>query len=82
VRKPGWGVVYRLFFWTSIPALVSLVEFIIYLMKSPEDIETAYPDTLGVGTLIGILVGVVVVFVAALAFVVLLIGKSQGWETG
>ena len=55
---------------------MSLVEFIIYLMKSPEDLETAYPDTLGVGTLIGILVGVIVVFVAALAFVVLLIGKS------
>jgi len=45
-------------------------------MKSPEDLETAHPDTLGVGTLIGILVGVIVVFVAALAFVVLLIGKS------
>ena len=31
--KIGWGVVYLLFCWTGIPAIVALVEGIIYLFS-------------------------------------------------
>lgn len=38
----GLGVLYLLFFWTLIPAIVSLVEFIIYLTTSDEDFAKKY----------------------------------------
>ena len=31
--KIGWGVVYLLFCWTGVPAIVALVEGIIYLFS-------------------------------------------------
>lgn len=32
--RPGWGILYFLFCWTFIPALVALVELIIYITMS------------------------------------------------
>ena len=40
----GWGVVYLLFCWTFIPALVSFVEGIIYLVMSEEDFASKYSN--------------------------------------
>ena len=40
--KYGQGVLYLLFCWTAIPALVALVEFFIYLFTSSERLEEKY----------------------------------------
>lgn len=32
--RPGWGVLYLLFFWTLVPALVAFVEMVIYIIMS------------------------------------------------
>ena len=38
----GWGIVYLIFFWTFIPALVGLIEGIIYLAMSDEAFAAKY----------------------------------------
>ena len=38
----GWGIVYLLFCWTFIPAIVGLIEGILYLTASDEDFERKY----------------------------------------
>lgn len=35
----GFGFLYLIFFWTFIPALVALVEFIIYILETDESFE-------------------------------------------
>ena len=35
----GWGIVYIVCFWTYIPAIVALVEFIRYLVLSQEEFD-------------------------------------------
>lgn len=40
--KPVMGVVYILFCWTGIPALVGLIEGIIYLCKTDEEFTKEY----------------------------------------
>jgi TM2 domain-containing membrane protein YozV len=35
----GWGIIYLLFVWTFIPALISLVEFIRYLILSDSEFQ-------------------------------------------
>ncbi len=42
LRKYLQGVIYLLFFWTAIPSLIALVEFIIYCFKSEADLQQAY----------------------------------------
>lgn len=42
LRKYLLGVIYLLFFWTGIPALIAIVEFIIYCFKSEADLQQAY----------------------------------------
>lgn len=37
-----WGIVYVLFCWTAIPALIGLIEGIIYLFTSDEDFKRKY----------------------------------------
>ena len=37
-----WGIIYLLFFWTLIPSLISLIEYIIFLFKSSDKIEENY----------------------------------------
>lgn len=38
----GWGIVYLLFCWTYIPAIVGLIEGIIYLVSSDEKFHNKY----------------------------------------
>ena len=38
----GWGIVYLIFCWTFIPALVAFIEFIIYLCTSDKDFARKY----------------------------------------
>lgn len=40
--RPGMGVLYLIFFWTLIPALVSFVEAIVLFMMSDEDFNARY----------------------------------------
>src|SRR5579859_4086821 len=38
----GWGIIYLLFCWTFIPAVVAAIEGFIYLTQSDEDFARAY----------------------------------------
>lgn len=40
--KVGQGLLYLIFCWTFIPALIAFVEFIIYLCSSDEDFARKY----------------------------------------
>ena len=40
--KVGWGILYLLFCWTFIPAIVGFIEGIIYLTMSDEDFAAKY----------------------------------------
>lgn len=40
--KVGQGLLYLLFFWTFIPGIIALVEFIIYLTQSDEEFQRQY----------------------------------------
>ena len=42
LRKYLQGVIYLVLFWTGIPAIIALVEFIIYCFKSEADLQQAY----------------------------------------
>lgn len=35
----GWGIIYIVFCWTYVPALIALIEGIRYLVLTPEDFE-------------------------------------------
>lgn len=37
LRRPVWGIIYLLFFWTYIPAIVGFIEGIIYLLSNEEN---------------------------------------------
>ncbi|MDR0762239.1 MAG: NINE protein [Campylobacteraceae bacterium] len=43
--KTGQGILYLIFFWTLIPALIAFVEFIIYLIMSDEEFNAKYNNT-------------------------------------
>lgn len=40
--RTGWGLIYLLFFWTGIPAMVGFVEGIVYLLKTDEAFAEKY----------------------------------------
>ena len=40
--KPGTGLIYLLLFWTGIPAVIGVIEGIIYLLSSEEDFQRKY----------------------------------------
>ncbi len=40
--RAGWGVVYLLFCWTFIPAVIALIELIIYITMSDADFARKY----------------------------------------
>jgi len=42
LRKYLQGVIYLVLFWTGIPAVIALVEFIIYAFKSEADLQASY----------------------------------------
>ncbi|WP_142828207.1 TM2 domain-containing protein [Planococcus soli] len=37
--RPGMGVLYLLFFWTGIPAVIGIIEGILYLLQSEETFQ-------------------------------------------
>jgi TM2 domain-containing membrane protein YozV len=55
------GVLYFLFFWTSIPRLVSLIEFITYCTKSEEELQRLYPETSDVSLVLGATLPLIVI---------------------
>lgn len=42
--KKGAGILYAVFFWTGIPAIISFVEAAVMLFKSEEDFNAMYND--------------------------------------
>ena len=60
LKKYAMGVLYLLFFWTAIPSLVALVEFIIYCVKDEAELQQRYPET----SMAGLIVAVILPFVA------------------
>lgn len=40
--QPGMGILYLLFCWTGIPAIVGFVEGILYLIQSNDDFNNKY----------------------------------------
>lgn len=42
--ETGLGLLYLCFFWTGIPALVGLIEGLLYLTKTDEEFQRAYVD--------------------------------------
>lgn len=40
--KIGWGIVYLVFFWTCIPAIIGLIEGIRYLTMSDQEFAEKY----------------------------------------
>ena len=62
--KNWLGVLYLLFFWTYIPALVSLVEFFIYVFTSSERLNEKYSAAPS-----GVVIAIVVVLVFGVAMV-------------
>lgn len=42
LRQTGWGVIYLLFFWTTIPALVSIVELIILIVMGDSEFNKRF----------------------------------------
>lgn len=40
--KTGAGLVYLLFFWTFIPALIAVVDFLIIALSSQENFDAKY----------------------------------------
>jgi TM2 domain-containing membrane protein YozV len=68
LKKYGQGVLYLLFFWTGIPGLVALVEFILYALKPEEELRRLYPATSGAGVVLAIVIPLVMVaFIGILA---------------
>ena len=82
VKKHGLGVLYLIFIWTGIPSIVALVEFIIYIIKSEDELAEKYPDTLSAGATAGFIIGAMVVFIGLAVVVVLVAGTMIGLEPG
>lgn len=40
--QSGQGILYLIFFWTGIPALIGLIEGILYLTKTDEEFQRLY----------------------------------------
>lgn len=55
-KKYGQGFLYFLFFWTYIPGLAALIEFIIYCTKSEDELQRQYPEVSS-GALVFVAVG-------------------------
>ncbi len=60
-RKYLAGVLYLLFFWTYIPTLIALIEFIIYACKSEEELQQRYPEAGGAGVVLAMVIPFVAV---------------------
>lgn len=40
--KPGWGLLYLIFCWTFIPAIIAVVELILLILTSEKDFDRKY----------------------------------------
>jgi len=60
-KKYGQGALYFLFFWTYLPSLAALVEFIIYCTKSEDELQRQYPQVSS-GALVFVAVGFFAIF--------------------
>jgi len=40
--RPGWGLLYLIFAWTFIPAVVAFIEFLIYAFSNEENFHLKY----------------------------------------
>ena len=40
--RPGWGLLYLIFFWTFVPAVIAFVEFILLILTSERDFDRKY----------------------------------------
>ena len=67
LKKYLQGVLYLLFFWTYIPALAALIEFIVYACKSEPELQEKYPDASSGGVFL-------VLFVPIVLFLIILFG--------
>lgn len=38
----GWGIIYLIFCWTGIPAILGIIEGFLYLIQSPEEFRAKY----------------------------------------
>jgi len=65
--KNWQGVLYLLFFWTYIPGLIALVEFIIYAFTSSESLDEKYSaeGSVAVIVIVAVVAGVVVIGILA-----------------
>jgi|GEM_PF-1351105 len=66
VGKTMQGILYLVFFWTSIPGFIALIEFFIYACTKENDLQDKYPDAGGKEVLIILLI---VGFVWIIAFI-------------
>ncbi len=57
------GILYMVFFWTYIPGIVSLIEFIIYACKDEAELKRRYPQASGLAVVISCVLLVVVIAV-------------------
>ena len=42
--KPGWGILYLIFCWTFVPAIIAFIEAIIFLCMSEADFNRKYNE--------------------------------------
>jgi TM2 domain-containing membrane protein YozV len=62
LKKYGQGILYFLFFWTLIPGMIALIEFIIYCTKSETELQQRYPETSSTGIVLALVLPLVGVF--------------------
>lgn len=59
VGKNLQGVFYLLFFWTGIPGIIALVEFLIYIFTDTDQLQRMYSESHGGATAVACVVGAV-----------------------
>lgn len=42
LNRGGWGLIYLIFFWTGIPAIVAFIECILFLVMSDAEFDFKY----------------------------------------
>ncbi len=62
-KKYLLGVLYLLFFWTYIPGIIALVEFIIYACKSEAELQRKYPEAGGAAVVFAVVIPFVAIAV-------------------
>ena len=42
LRRPAWGIIYLLFSWTGLPAILGVIEGIYYILMSEDSFNKKY----------------------------------------